>query len=72
VERYVAGKLFVLLPLELELVIVGLATDIYFSVLSFNNALGTPIMCAGMIKSDCNIAKNHIFWKLGDKICTSF
>jgi hypothetical protein len=57
------------LPSEgLEFRVVGLATDIHFLVLSFNNALGTPIMCALILKYHFDISEIPISWSLGIEI----
>jgi hypothetical protein len=64
-DGYAGGQLFVLPCEKCEFGIVGSVTDIHFSVLCFNNALGTPLMCAVILKSDRNICDLPISWKLG-------
>jgi hypothetical protein len=59
-DGYVGGELFVLPEEGLEFAIVGSATNIYFSVLSFNNAMGVPVMCVVILKSDRHITEIRI------------
>jgi hypothetical protein len=64
-DGYVGGELFVLPAKYLEFGIVGSAVDIHFSVLSFNNALGVPLMFTDILQSDRHISEIPTSWKLG-------
>jgi hypothetical protein len=64
-DKYIGGELFVLPKNEAAGGVIGCTTDIHFSVLCFTSALGDPVMCAVIMKSDKHIDDLPITWKLG-------
>ena len=44
---------------------LGSTTDIHFTVLCFTSALGEPVMCAIILKSEKNVSDLPLTWKFG-------
>ena len=44
---------------------LGSNTDLHFTVLCFNNALGTPILCAVILKSKKTVSEIPLAWQFG-------
>jgi hypothetical protein len=47
----------------------GTATNIHFTLLTFTNALGQPLLCSIVLKSERGISEIPISWKLGIDVC---
>lgn len=44
---------------------LGSNTDLHFTVLCFNNALGTPVLCAVILKSKKEVSEVPLSWQFG-------
>jgi hypothetical protein len=71
-DKYVGGEQFMLPRMEAAGGVIGASTDIHFTILCFTNALGDPVMCSVILKSEKHISDLPISWKFGIDITKNF
>jgi hypothetical protein len=64
-DGHVGGQLFVLPSDRCSTGILGMVTDIHFTVLCFTSGIGEPVMCAVILKSEKEACDIPDSWKFG-------
>jgi hypothetical protein len=64
-DKYAGGELFALPAKESVGGVIGATSNIHFTKKCFTSALGDPVLCAVILKSDKHISELPLSWKLG-------